>query len=330
MKHSVTRLMFAGVIAGMGTFSLTSLLHAEPAPPPCAQINPEITDFDGMPLCPDVVKEVSASAVYRCAMQQTTQWHLPTKKEKENLNGILSAFKTSVDSGISRATTDQILDSADQLNLQACRVKNDRIYDGKAENDSYLLVYTKPGVKTYSGPFLMLRETNPSKVIVISPHDGSDGTNTSTKKALENSHALAVISNGHNKGITHQSDFVDHMETLGAVATRQLNMLFPKSVFLHIHGMRASDHVLYRSRSKLLGNAFEKGVVENTNIDKGAFGSFNAGYVTDSIIKSPFSLKTEIPTRIHLSNPNAMGGIVRTIEENIWAWPSPDDVNSEE
>ena len=120
------------------------------------------------------------------------------------------------------------MENADKLKLQVCRVKNDRVLDGVAELDSYLLLYTKPGVKSYSGPFLLLRETNPSKVIVISPHDGSDGTHSSTKKALEDSHALAVVSNGHKKGITAISDFVDHGNTLGAIAVRQLNYLFKK------------------------------------------------------------------------------------------------------
>jgi hypothetical protein len=323
--NSLSRVFFAS-LAFASLLSLTPLhARADASSVPCAQIDPYQTDQDTMPLCPDVVKQNSASAVFRCAIQQTKVWHPPTDKERQHLFGILSAFKTSVNEGPSYGTTQDIKENADALGLQVCRVKNDRTYQGKAERDSYLLVYTKPDVRTYSGPFLMLRETNPSKVIVLSPHDGSDGTNTSTKKALEDSHALAVISNGHNKGITHQSDFVDHMNTLGAIATRHMNMLFPKSVFLHIHGMSKGDHVLYRSRSALLGNAFKKGIVNYTNIRNDAFGNFNAGYVTDSIIKSPFSLKTEIPTRIHLGNPSALGGLVRTIEENAWAWPSASD-----
>lgn len=324
MKFHTTRWILSGLLISLG-LAAGSSHAAQTGDVPCAQIDPGYTDFDGMPLCPDIVKANSASAVFRCAMQQTQVWHAPTTRERENLMGVLSAFKTSVDTGISRGTTEQILDQAEQLNLQACRVKNDRIYQGRAENDSYLLLYTKPGVKTYSGPFLMLRETDPSKVVVIAPHDGSDGTNTSTKKALEDSHALAVVSNGYRHGISHQSDFVDHMDTLGAIAIRQLNSLFPQSVYLHIHGMAAGDHVLYRSRSAVLGRAFEKGITQYTNIRADAFDSFNAGYVTDAIIKSPFSLKTEIPTRIHLGNPGAMGGLVRTIEDNAWAWPSASD-----
>lgn len=292
---------------------------------PCAQIDPTNLDVDGMPLCPDVVKENSAAAVFRCAMNQTRTWHPPTDKERQHLYATLNAFKTSINQGPTWNTTQQILQNADALNLQSCRVKNTRTFQGKAEDDSYLLLYTKPGVRTYSGPFLMLRETHPSNVIVIGPHDGSDGTNTSTKKALEDSHALAVVSNGYPHGIMHDSDFVDHMNTLGAVAVLQLNTLFPRGVYLHIHGMRAGDHVLYRSRSAVLGRAFEKGITQFTNIPDNGFGSFNAGYVTDSIINSPYSLKTEIPTRIHLNNPAAMGGLVRTIEQNAWAWPSSEE-----
>lgn len=331
MKKNYRTILCLGLALSATVIGLTTTVSSAQAGDsvPCPQIDPSRTDADDMPLCPDAVRENSAATVFRCGMAQTKVWHPPTEGEKRHLFSVLSAFKTSVDAGPGWQTTLQIKDNADQLGLQVCRVNNTRNYQGRTEHDSYLLLYTRPDVRTYSGPFLMLRETNPSKVIVISPHDGSDGTNTSTKKALEDSHALAVISNGHNKGITHQSDFVDHMNTLGAIATRQLNTLFPKSVFLHIHGMRSGDHVLYRSRSALLGNAFERGVTQFTNIDKNSFGTFNAGYVTDAIIKSPFSLKTEIPTRIHLGNPGAMSGIVRTIEENAWAWPSTDDGSAE-
>jgi len=318
MNKPVRSLMLISSLLGICAFGASNIASAA-----CIPL-PGTLDSDGMPFCPDEVKNNSAAAVFTCAREQTTVWHAPTAREKTNLAGIISAFKISVDEGISVSTTADILANADALNLQACRVKNDRTYLGQTEHDSYLLLYTKPGVKTYSGPFLLLREVNPSKLIFISPHDGSDGTHASTKLALQNSHALAVVSNGHLKSMY---DFVDHSDSMGAAAVRQLNLRFPKSVWLHIHGMASSGHVLYRSRDTLgrtFANAFEKGIVDCTGIPKGAFGSFNASYVTDAIIESPYSLKTEIPSGIHTNNPSSMGCLARSIENNAWAWPAAD------
>lgn len=288
---------------------------------PCPQIDKTKLDTDGMPFCPAVVTETSAFGVFRCAFNQARTWHEATQEEKTAQATLLGSFIDARAKGNTKAGTAEFLQAADDLGLQACRVKD--------KDDSYRLVYTKPGVKDYNGTFFMLRETKASKVILMVPHDGSDGTHTDTKLAFQRSKAVVLYSNGYPKSIDlGKSDFIDHTNTMGAVATRQLDDLLPKSVWLMIHGQANSKSVLYRSRSKVLGRAFTKGVLENTNI-KIIHDNFNAGYAVDKLINSTFYLKTEIPARIHQGNLGAMAKIVIEIEKNAWAWEDitvPDDV----
>lgn len=280
----------------------------------------EEIDFDGMPLAPKEVLETSAWSVFRCAIAQAKTWKPPTSKEKLVQGNMLRAFAESKVNGISEKTTKVILENADILGLQVMRVKKIDFFENKKIEDSFLLIFTKPGVKDYNGPFFMLRETKSSKVILLVPHDLNDGTHTDTKLALANSSALAVISNGHNKGIDPKADFVDHSNTLGSVALRQLQDLFPKPVVLMIHGKRGSNSIQLNSRSKILGKTFIEGFKKSTGIKN--FGKFNADYATDRIVKTEFYLKTEIPAQIHVNNPKALGNVVRYIEEKEWAWDS--------
>lgn len=272
----------------------------------CPQIDFTVKDTDGVAFCPSAVEEFSAYSVFRCAFGQAQEnlWHPGTDKERKSQGDMLTAF--------SEHATPRLLSSADELGLQVCRVKK--------PDDSYLLVYTKPGVKDYNGNFFMLREIGASKVIIMTPHDGSDGTQVDTKQAFASSRALIEYSNGHPKGFANgHADFLDYANTMGAIATQQIDNLFPRSVWLMIHGSAAPDKILYRSRSKPLANAFVKGCKLATNVKK-YDAAFNAGYVVDKLIDSNYYLKTEIPARIHVDNHGALAKIVKTIEENKWAW----------
>ena len=292
----------------------------------------EEVDFDGMSLAPKEVLETSAWAVFRCAINQARTWKPPSKNEKLFQGNMLEAFAESKINGISKKTTDIILENADKLGLQVMRVRKDSQKDSKKDSDnqkdslddsvddSFLLIFTKPGVKDYNGPFFMLRETKSSKVILLVPHDLNDGTHSDTKLALANSSALAVISNGHNKGIDPKADFVDHSNTLGSIALRQLQDLFPKPVVLMIHGKKGSKSIQYNSRSKELGKVFKNACIKTTNIKN--YGKFNADYATDRIVRTEYYLKTEIPAQIHVNNQKALMNVVKTIEEYDWAWDS--------
>jgi hypothetical protein len=294
---------------------------------PCPQIDQSVKDVDGMPFCPSVVTETSAYGVFRCSLEAARKWHVYTKGEKGAMQQLLQAWKANR-SGITVANTASLLTAADNLNLQACRVK--------AKDDSYVLVYTKPKVSTYSGPFMMLRETKASKFVIISPHDDSDGTFADTKKAFANSSSLAMVSNGHKRGnVTaetcgnerQQGDMVHQPQgcNLGTETIFMLTAMFNGdgemgTIMLHIHGMKNPDHVLYRDRdNKALSKAYEAAVVKATNIKPDAFSALNADFSVDSV--KGWMLKTEQPSRIHQGGDMmALTRIVKNLETNSFAW----------
>lgn len=289
------------------------IVYAKPEPP-CEQINPENKDVDGMPFCPESVSSTNAWAVYRCAISQADSFHPPTKAEVSSMTSLLKSYEESVVQGTSSRLTENILSSADQLNLQVCRVKSD---------NPYLLLYTKPGVKDYSGPFLMLRQGKSSKVIIVSPHDDSDSTFQDTKIALANSHALAVISNGHRRGAVgkRRGDFVHEVDNLGTVTVRKMANLFSGYVWLHIHGMADNKHILLNARSEILRKTFVDFFMENTVLKAPSdYKRLNADFTIDHIVNTDYYLKTEIPVKIHRSRPVLLSQLVVEIEKNPWAW----------
>jgi|GEM_PF-6393144 len=87
---------------------------------------------------------------------------------------------------------------AENLNLRFCRV-NEYDSQGKLE-DSYLVFAAKNNVKNYSGPNILFRTHNPSNIVLLSWHDGSDFTSKSSKEAFRRSNALMLASNGQAKG----------------------------------------------------------------------------------------------------------------------------------
>ncbi len=92
------------------------------------------------------------------------------------------------------------------------------------------------------------------------------------------------------------------------------------TITLHIHGMRASDKILYRNRSNQpFAKAYESAVVKATNIKPDAFSPLNADFSIDSV--KGWMLKTEIPARIHQGGDMmALARIVKDLETNDFAW----------
>ena len=283
---------------------------------PCPQIDQNVKDPDGMPLCPEQVKEQSAWAVYRCAVEQARSFHDATKDEKANMSILLEGWQAG--------NTADVLAAADKLHLQACRVKQTR--DGKP--DSFLLVYVKPKITDYSGPFMMLRETKHSKVLIIGPHDDSDGTYADTKLATSETFAMGTISNGHKRGNVRKpgmgrtDDFVHSdgpEQNLGTFVVKKICDMNKTSVVLHVHGMKDNTKVLYRDReNNVFGNAYEKAIKKYTNINQ--FAPLNAYFSIDPIVNTNWYIKTEIPARIHVNNKRALMNIVRELETYDWAW----------
>ncbi len=309
-------------------FSACQSVPAIAADSPCPQIDQTVKDTDGMAFCPSVVTETSAYGVFRCALEEARSWHALKKDERGTMVDLLQAWKANR-SGITKEHTAALLAAADNLKLQACRVRD--------KEDSYVLVYTKPKVSDYSGPLLMLRETKASKFVIISPHDDSDGTFADTKKAFQHSSALAMISNGHKRGnVTanaehcgnerQSGDMVHQPEgcNLGTATIFALtNMMNGDgemgTIMLHIHGMSNPKSVIYRDRdNKQLSAAWEKAVKASTNIEN--FGPLNADFSIDPVKGA--MLKTEIPARIHTNGEMmALARIVNNLEGNPWAWP---------
>lgn len=279
-------------------------------------------DPDGMPLAPPEVftSPSGAYSLFGPAINQATSWHTPTVQEKQLTLQLLTNWKQSTENGISKETTGQILQAADSLGLQVCRAKQER----EGVEDSFLLVYTKPGVHNYSGAFFMLRETRHSKAIIISPHDDSDDTYADTKIGMAETFALACISNGHRRGHVglpdggKVSDFVHSTDNLGTYAVQQMCLLFPKSVVLQIHGMVNNKECLYRCRNDSMMKVFKKAISDNTKLGPNDFGPLNAGFSIDSMVNTNYYIKTEIPVSIHLHNKKIIVDIVSDMEKKPW------------
>jgi len=283
-----------------------------------------VLDVDGMPLAPQSVANDTWS-VFGVAMNQCSSFHSPTQAEKDLTMQLLTNFKTSTINGISAETTKNIMDAASKLGLYVCRVKTVK----NNVPDSYLLLYTKPGIHNYSGAFMMLRETKHSKVIILSPHDDSDGTYADTKIGMANSYALALFSNGHKRGRVSSnhaqyraSDIVHSMDNLGTYAVTQFCKLFPSSVFLHIHGMANNQKCMVNCRNSAMLTTFKDTLVKNTRMKPNYFVGLPVYFTVDKLVNTTNYLKTEMPAAIHTSNMSIMQNIVTEMEKNTWCWQS--------
>lgn len=205
----------------------------------CPQIDPAKKFPDGIPYCPAAVVTEDAWSVMGCAFSQAKKWHAATADEKTHMTDLVQGLKD--------AKADVILAKSDVLKLQVCR---SQVLDKKNQLDSFLVMYTKPGVTDYSGPFLMYREGGKTTNLVIqSPHDGTDNAHSSTKRAFQDSNSLAMLSNGHHKTLSlrlygdtkRQSDWSHSRADLGYTAFLALRDKFPESVHMHIHGCKAKE-----------------------------------------------------------------------------------------
>ncbi len=286
---------------------------AAPAPG-CAKIDQAVKDPEGLPMCPDVVKQTSAFAIFGCAMKQARAWHPPTQGEIAQTRAMIKAFKDH--------DYPLMLKAADNVGLQTCRV-----IEGE---DKYILFFTKNGVKDYNGTFFILRDAQKvSNITVIAPHVLTDNYHNNAPLGVQRTFARILIQNGHPKGIAAKlnlglegraSDFSHTKNTLGYWAVKAVNEAFPKQIVLHIHGMANPDSVLRRPLDSQVIKAYDKAISENTNIKK--FNAFNAYYEIDPPAStSPgLYLKTEIPVRVYLNQPLIVAKIVQEFEKLPIAW----------
>lgn len=272
-------------------------------------------DIDGIQFCDKNVIDFNAWSVYKDAINQAREslWTSPTQDQKDNsdllidlISKLLNNYKTygqltieNVDSF--KAISSQILITADKLNLQCVRAK--------IPTDSYLLFYTKPGIKNYNGSFMMIREFNYSDIIIISPHDGTDQTHSDTKLAFKNSKAFCCFSNGHHKW-SREQDFSHTVNTLGYYTLVKLCTLIQNPILLNIHGMAVRNMIMKKSNNPELVKVFNDIVIPKY-VPKTV--TLSAYFVIDDI-KTDYNLKCEIPTSIHINRPQIVEDIVHGIE----------------
>jgi len=305
----------------------------------CPQVNMNILDPDGMPLAPPEVltSPQSAWCVFSCAMSQATSFHVPTVQEKNLIVNILQTFATSkANGGPTVETTKQIMDDAKALNLIVCRVKSSKTIkntDGTTSTvpDNILLFYTLPGVKNYSGPFMMLRETKSSKFVIYGPHDDSDGTFATTKVGMMNSYAIACFSNGHKRGsvsggdlnLYRESDWVHCKgvnDNLGTVAIAHFASIYPGQVSILFNGIADPTKCMVHSRNTNMQNVFEKAVMANSRITASDFTGYTPTFTIDFIVNTNFYIKCEIPSVIYENNYPIVGDIIIAMEQQSWCW----------
>lgn len=298
----------------------------------CPQIDPLKKYPDQIPYCPELVKE-NAFTVTRCAFDQANKWHKATEPEKNTMSQLVVALKAQ--------DAPTIIASSGKLKLQVCRSQKD--------SDSFLLLYTKPGVRDYSGPFLMFREGGKTSGLIIhAPHDGQDGTPRSTRDAFQNSNALALISNGHERtlsgrkqtrnGSAFPSDWAHTSTDLGYHAFTALKNQFPDSVHVHIHGLAKNDVLVTDSVGWKSQHIFRTAVIDASK--KALIGNkavevkewrFN-GWITGIAMTRNENgrgrmdnekwVGMEVSVRLH-ANTNFVTKMIRNIEEDYLKKPRP-------
>lgn len=218
---------------------------AKTASVPCPKL-PQKFDADGIQVCPEID---TPWAVMRCAISQARTFHKPSMPEKKNMNQMVIALK--------EGRTAEAKTFAANNGLVMCRTTK---YD-KQKNiiDKYLLIYTRPGVSTYSGPFLMYREINAVPLILQTPHDLVDNTHSAVKEAFTQTRSLALMSNGQKKDIAEDksmcagrkiSDSAHSLQNLHWTLHVSLTNNFPEAKVFQIHGMKGPGCICVNSLSK--------------------------------------------------------------------------------
>jgi len=300
----------------------------------CPQINPAITDTDGIPIAPPEVLTAKQGAfvVMSCPMYQATSFHVPTDQEKLTMVNLLQTFQQSkTNGGPTIDTSKQIMADAAALNLQVCRIKNTKMVNGVAVPDNILLFYTITGIHNYSGPFMMLRETKSSKFVIYNPHMDTDQTYASPNLAMVNSYALATFCNGHSRArvsngnidLYRESDFVhckSSNDNLGTVAIVHFSLLFPNQVGILFNGITNPNKCMLHSRTADMEQVFKQAVIANTHITAAEFTGYTPTFTIDTLLNTNYYIKCEIPVVIYSSNPSIVSDIAIAMEKESWCW----------
>ena len=300
----------------------------------CPQINPDLTDFDGIPLAPPEILTAQQGCwcVMSCAIRQATSFHVPTDAEKSSMENLLQTFATAKTSGgPSIESSKQIMTLAKALNLQVCRIKNTKVVNGVSVPDNILFFYVIPGIKDYSGPFFMLRETKSSKFVIVSSHNDSDGTFAASNLGMIHSYAAAAFFDGHDRGavsggnidIYRESDFVhckSSNENLGSVAIVHYALINSNFVWILFNGIADPTKCMLRSRSDAMELVFKDAMMANSRITASDFTGYTPTFTIDTLLNTNFYIPCEIPSVIYEKNFAIITDIALAMEKEAWCW----------
>lgn len=319
------------------------------APLSCPQIDPERKYTDNIPKCPSEVRSVSVWSVLRCAYNQAKTLKNVTPQDKSNLKSLFGAIQAHVN--VSRnignfatspfaSNSDVLLAASDALGLQVCRSVD------TAKKDSFLLFYTKPGVKDNTGAFFGVRETKASRIVILLPHDDSDGYAATGKQGFSESNAFGFMSNANDRKPFggRANDWSHETGNWGFSFFQEFNRLAVNEIgnkpfFINMHGMADTSRFLsYAGPGRPLSlAAFDTAVSEvYPGLERKAF---TVHYAVRSAIPcgSDRYIQTEIPAARHRHGKSVLN-IVQKLEmdspENPGQprfpviWSNPNDTNS--
>lgn len=316
---------------------------------PCPQIDPDQRFSDNIAMCPNEVRRNSVWSVLRCSYNQSTTLKNVRSEDKSNLKGLFNAIQTHVNTSREidnfshnpyAGNADTILDKSEALGLQVCRSTD------TSKNDSFLLFYSKPGVTDNTGAFFGVRETKSSRIVILLPHDDSDGYAATGKQGFSESKAFGFMSNSNSRKPFggRVNDWSHETSNWGYSFFQEFNRLSVNEIgnkpfFINMHGMADTSRFLSYSgpRRPLSLEAFNTAVSEvYPGLERKAF---TVHYAVRSAIpcSSDRYIQTEIPAARHRHGKSVLN-IVRKLEmdspENSGQprfpviWSNPNDTNS--
>lgn len=270
----------------------------------------------------NVIDEKKPWKTFQKAINQANSWTPASSDQKVLFSRLIDLcldfrFNLNINSFINDGEIrlnyieQSIINISGQLNLRVKRVKS--------ASDDFLIFYTKEGITDYNGPLFMFRLSECYKIMIISPHNESDGTSIDTVIGFTETKAMWYICNGHKRATNQPerdtTDFIRNNQSLGFHVVKDICEKLRGLIVLHIHGSKKAGVCLLKSRSKQLESVFKAAIRESTNIE--IFKAFNAGYALDAIVNTNLYLKTEIPSKTHLANKKIIREIVLDIQKGV-------------
>jgi hypothetical protein len=300
-------------------------------------------------MCPDEVRSISVWNVLRCSYNQSKTLKDVRAEDKSNLKRLFNAIQAHVNRSREIANfadnpyannSETIINKSDVLGLQVCRSTD------SSKNDSFLLFYTKPGVVDNTGAFFGVRESKSSRIVILLPHDDSDGYGATGKQGFSESKAFGFMSNSNSRKPFggRANDWSHETSNWGFSFFQEFNRLSVNEIgnkpfFINMHGMADTSRFLSYAgpRRPLSLEAFNTAVSEvYPGLERKTFA---VHYAVRSAIpcSSDRYIQTEIPAARHRHGKSVLN-IVRKLEMDSSGspgqprfpviWSNPNDTNS--